>query len=353
MSGKYEAAVLPEEAYDEWDRLVAESPEGSPYSTAAYLDVLCRCAGGRFRVLGVRHGQELVGGVALYERDDLAGTYVQPRLLLYYNGLVLRDYDTRYPSRRTSRHLGIMDELARALDERGYAAVELRCRSPRRDLRPFLRRGWSTEPSYSYVVPLEEVDALWDRVEQNLRRLVERAEDEGLSFTEDDDFDAYFRMHREVHERKGAPLYLPREAYARYVADLREAGIARLFHARLADGRSVAAQLVLAGDHPVTHTVSAAAEGDHQDTGANPFLRWKVFRALAGDGYRGNDLTDASLNSVTRFKSQLGGDLELNMVLRAPARSLHRLHRWGRRAYWRGRDRLSGAVRQALDGGDG
>lgn len=352
MSGKYEAVTLGEEAYDDWDRLVAESPEGSPYSTAAYLDVLCRCGGGRFRVVGVLHGEELCGGVALYERDALAGTYVQPRLLLYYNGLVLRDYDTRYPSRRSSRHLGIMDALSGAMTREGYAAVELRCRHPRRDVRPFLRRGWSAAPSYSYVVPLGDLDRQWDRVEQNLRRLVERAESEGLSITEDDDFDSYFRMHREVHERKGAPLYLPREAYRRFVREVREIGIGRLYHARLAGGRSVAAQLVLAGEHPTTHTISAAAEGDRQDTGANPFLRWEVFRALADEGYRGNDLTDASLNSVTRFKSQLGGDLEMSLVLRSPVRPLLGLQRRWSERYWRGRDWLSGAIRRG-SGGEG
>lgn len=343
---KYDAHLLGEEAYDEWDGVVARSPEGSVYSTAAYLDILCRCAGGRFRILGVRHGDELVGGIALYECEALAGVYVQPRLLLYYNGIVLRDYDTRYPSRRTARHLGMMDALADELERQGYAAVALRCRSPRSDLRPFLARGWSVDPSYSYVARLEDPESLWERVDQNLRRLVERAEEEGLHLTEDGDFDAYFRMHLEVHERKGAPLYLPRDAYSRYVAYLRESGLGRLYHARLPGGRSVAAQLVLTGDHPITHTVSAAAEGDHQETGANPFLRWRVFRALAEDGYAGNDLTDAALNSVTRFKSQLGADLELNPVLRAPSHPLFRLQRWSERAYWKARGRAAGAVRR-------
>jgi len=346
--GKYEVSTLSEETYDEWDGVAARAPEGSVYSTAAYLDLLCRCAGGRFSVVGVRHGQELVGGVALYEREALAGTFVQPRLLLYYNGVVLRDYDTRYPSRRTARHLGMMEALAEALEGRGYAAIELRCRSPRSDLRPFLERGWTSDPSYSYVARLDDTERLWDQVDQNLRRLIERAEEEDLRVTEDDDFGAYFRMHREIHERKGAPLYLPREAYERYVDGLRRAGLGRLYHARLPNGRSVAAQIVLTGDHPVTHTVSAAAEGEHQDTGANPYLRWRVFRALAEDGYEGNDLTGAALNSVTRFKSQLGAELEMNPVLRSPARSLFRLQRWSHEAYWRVRDRASGVARRAL-----
>jgi hypothetical protein len=57
---------------------------------------------------------------------------------------------------------------------------------------------------------------------------------------------------------------------------------------------------------------------DYSRLGASAFLRWRGFEALAGLGYEANDLTDAALNSVTHFKSQLGGSLETALVLRAP-----------------------------------
>ena len=73
----------------------------------------------------------------------------------------------------------------------------------------------------------------------------------------------------------------------------------------------------------MTHTVSAAADAERQKSGSNPFLRWSVFEHLAAQGYAANDLTDASLGSVARFKSQLGGDLAMSFVARgrAPSRT--------------------------------
>jgi hypothetical protein len=62
--------VLGESKFGAWARLVAESPDGSIYSLPEYLAVLCRCAGGRFRILGARLGDELAGGVAVYECDS-------------------------------------------------------------------------------------------------------------------------------------------------------------------------------------------------------------------------------------------------------------------------------------------
>lgn len=342
-------AALAPEAYAEWDAFVAASPDGAIYATAAYLDVLCGAAGGRFRILAARRGDELAGGVALYERTSALGTYVSPRLLLYYNGLVLRRYDTKYPSQQTSRDVETLGALAAALDAARYAHVMLKNREPVTDLRPFVERGWTVRPSWSYLVPLADPSALWQRMEQNLRRLVTRCEQrDGLRCVEDDDFDTFFRLHQLTLGRKGVGAYLPRSAFGAYVARLRAAGLARLYHARLPEGRAVASQLVLLDGHPVTHTVSAAGDPEFNKLGAQAFLRWKVFEALGAAGYRGNDLTDAALNAVTHFKAQLGGDLALSLVLTAPGR---RAYRWASAAQalaWRARAWAGRRVRPAL-----
>jgi hypothetical protein len=48
---------------------------------------------------------------------------------------------------------------------------------------------------------------------------------------------------------------------------------------------------------------------------------------LAALGYKANDLTDATLNPVTHFKSQFGGTLEQSLVVQSPQ---SRRYRWGR-----------------------
>jgi GNAT acetyltransferase-like protein len=313
-----EAVVLAESDFGAWVRLVSESPDGSVYSLPEYLDVLCRAAGGRFHVLAVRHGGELVGGVALYERDSSFGPYVAPRRLLHYNGLVLRRFGTRYPSEQTARHLRAMAALAEALARRGYARATLSCQSSVLDVRALVAAGWTATPQYTYVVDIRDKERLWSRIEQNLRRLIRRCEREGIGVSEDDDFDAFYRLHEETMKRVGAERYLPAGAFHRYFDALRAAGLCRLFHARRPDGRVLASQLVLLGRGDLAHTVAAAADPELLQWGASAFLRWKAFVALAEAGFAGNDLTDASLNPVTHFKSQLGGDLRLGLSLDAP-----------------------------------
>jgi Acetyltransferase (GNAT) domain len=337
--------------YPAWHALLARSPDGSIYSQPEYLATLCRAAGGRFRILGVSHGGELAGGVALYERGSGLGSFVAPRTLLYCNGVVLRRYDTKYPSQQTSRDVAAMTALAGRLEAMRYAYVNLRSLGSVTDVRPFLLRGWQAVPSYSYVVPLDDLASQWDRVEHNLRRLVKRCETrDKLQFTDDSDFDAFYRLHVSTLGRRGVGAYLPEPAFRQYFTELHAAGLARLFHARLPDGRSIATQLVLLGPNATSQTVSAAGDEQFLQLGAHAFLRWRAFETLVALGCRSNDLTDAALNPVTHFKSQLGGQLTLSLVLKSPQKPLYRLGSSVTRSVGRIRRGLGRMVRRASGG---
>jgi len=301
---------LNRDEYRLWDDFVAASPDGSPYSATEYLEVLCDVTAAKFEVLAALKNGEIFGGVALYERHSRPGPFVAPRPLLYYNGLVLKDFSGKYPSKQTGHQLEVMSALEESLSRRKYARLSLHNRSTVKDARVFQENGWLIHIAYTYAVPLSDLTSLWDRTEQNLRRLINRCGQQDVRFSADHDFDGFYTLHLETHQRKGTSLYLPYEKFKRYFQRLSSLGMCRLYFARLPEGRPVATQLVLTGKHPVTHSVCAAGDPEFLQWGVNPFLRWKVFEDLAGKGYLANDLTDAALNPVTHFKSQLGADLE-------------------------------------------
>lgn len=310
-----EVRALRADEYPAWNALVAASPTGSIYSTPEYLEVLAAATGGQYTILGAFRGEELAGGIGVYEERHPLGPIISNRLLLYYNGVVVREPASSFPSVRTSRLLEVTGAIADALAARPAVRVVLHNRSTLHDVRAFLSRGWSARPSYTYVVPIHDLTAQWERVEKNFRRMVRRCRDEGITVTEDDDFASFHRLHRELTDRKGAPQYLPEVAFRQYFSTLRAKSLGTLYHARMSDGLVIASQLVLLGAHPVTHTVSAASDGRYLRLGASAFLRWEAFERLAARGYKANDLTDAALNPVTHFKSQFGGTLEATSVV--------------------------------------
>ena len=348
MPWDVDVRTLDSTEYVAWDRFVAAAPGGSIYSLPAYLDALCVAAGGRFRILAASRGPDIVGGVGLYERSSSGGEYVSPRLLLYYNGVVIRQYKTQYPSESTARHVKILTAIEECLGMIRFGSVNLRSRSLH-DARPFLIKGWSVTPSYSYVVSLD-LKSAWTRVEQNIRRLVDRARNEQFTFSDDDDFDAFYDLHTTTLGRRDVGAYLPRREFAAFYATLRRQSLARLYHVRASDGRRAASQLVLLGPHGVSHTVSAGADPEMNKLGATALLRWSAFESLAALGYSGNDLTDAALGSTTHFKSQFGGSLELTLVLQSPRSPRYRLSDGAVTVAWRARASVSEMARRLLRG---
>lgn len=317
---RVQVRTLSESEYGDWRQLVVASEHGSVYALPEYLEALCRATDARYRIVATFLDDQLVGGVPLYERRSRAGPYVANRLLLYYNGIVLKLPPKKWASDRAAMNTLVLGALSESLERFGYAHMQLHNRSTLDDVRPFLQRGWSPSLSYTYVVSLVDLTAQWERVDPNLKRLITRCGRDGVSYREDDDLDALFRLHLQTHQRKGAPLYLPALAFRRFYDEVRKAGLARLGHAVLGD-QVIASQLMLTGPHPVGHIVCAGADEQYLKLGANGFLRWHSFLARQRDGFRAMDLTDAALNPVTRFKSQLGGELTPTWSLeRTPSR---------------------------------
>jgi hypothetical protein len=104
--------------------------------------------------------------------------------------------------------------------------------------------------------------------------------------------------------------------------------------------------LVLLGRHPCSHTVCAGSHATHLPTGVTYLLRWRAFVELAARGYTWNDLTNGSRNPVTKFKEQLGGSLQMNMVLRLRRGASYRIAERSAQRYQRMRARAA----KLLDG---
>lgn len=316
------ARELTEPDFRAWTDMLARSEQGAPYALPGYLSALCAATGATWRIVGAFLNGQLVGGVALYELPSRWGRVVCNRTLLYYNGIVLDLPAKKFHSDRTSQMQLVLAALEQQLRGMGYAQILLHCDASLPDLRPFLANGWQAGVSYTYVVPLTDLPAQWEQVDQNLRRLIKRCERDGVTYREDSEFDSLFRLHLQTHQRKGAPLYLPEPAFRKYFDAANAQGVARLAHA-VYEGKVIASQLMLTGPGRVAHTVCAGADEDYLRMGASAFLRWRSFESLAQMGYQANDLTDAALNPVTRFKSQLGGRLTATLsVSRTDSRPL-------------------------------
>ena len=315
MTGELTIKYLEESEYELWDRFVDDSRHGSIYSQSYFLEAICKAFGTRFRILAVFKNEELVGGIGLHLEPGRYGDMIQLRPLLYYNGPVIKDFESKYPSVTESRQVEVIEVLLGELNGGRYASAELSNTFAFHDLRPFFRHGWQLFPRYTYIVPINDPARHWEQVEQNLRRLISRCERQGFHLEPSDDAGDFYSMHEKTYLRKGVQPYIGRDQFIKLHQALKARGACQIYFAVTPDGRRAAGEVVLMSKHPLTHTWMAGSEPDLLRTGASAFLRWKVFEDLHRRGYAFNDLTDAMNEHVAKFKSQLGGRLENSFVV--------------------------------------
>lgn len=90
MAEQLSVRLLPESDYDRWRRFVASCPSGSIFALPEYLNILCQATGGRFEIVSVFQGSELVGGIALYFEQKRSGLAATRRPLLSYHHIFVR-----------------------------------------------------------------------------------------------------------------------------------------------------------------------------------------------------------------------------------------------------------------------
>lgn len=317
-----------------WDSFIAAAYGGTVYHTASYHRVLAQVTDASAVLLAVTSGSEIVGGIPLLIQNSAAGNFVNNRLLLHYNGLALAprlaigaDNASSYSSER----VGVTQALVSNVSSRGFGSTVLHQEGINFDLRPFHAAGWRSTPTYTYVMPLDpsagaDISNRLKLADKNIRRLVRKAGESGVTVTSDLETTELYRLHTTTAGRKGAPVYLPFDRFDRFIRQLHELGICKVFQARLADGTIVAAEVVMVGPGKDSHAVCAAADSRHQSIGVNPFLRFEVFSQLQAQGAKYNDLTNASLDSVGRFKAELGAELQMNCAVSSPLTSKFKLN---------------------------
>jgi hypothetical protein len=237
------------------------------------------------------------------------------RPLLYYNGLVISDFESKYPSVTSSRQTEVVNAILNELEGGKYASAEMSSTYPFNDFRPFLARGWHLWPRYTYIVPIADLTKQWEHVEQNIRRLISRCEREGMRLELSEDADAFYNLNKNTYLRKGVTPYISQEKFSQLYRSLKGCDACQIYFALTPDGQRAAGQIVLFSKHPTTHTWMAGSDPNFLQSGASAFLRWKAFEDLNKRGYQYNDLTDAMIDKVAKFKSQFGGRLESSFVI--------------------------------------
>jgi hypothetical protein len=299
---------------DRWDRLVAQSPAGTPFHRRAAVDVLAEHANADLHALVGYKGQEPVGVFPVFEKSKgpvSTAFSPPPDLKVSYLGPApcnLAKLKARKRERRHRRFVeGCLDYLER---EVGPRYVHVRVDPDYPDPRPFDWNDFEVTPRYTYVVDLDrDEDDLFAAFSSDARQNVRAADDAAVEVSEggravvDRILDQVAARHREQDK-----TYLVTPEFVGDLYDRLPDGVVRPYAVRV-DGEFAGGMVTLESEDTV-YRWQGGAKPD-ADLPVNDALDWRIMSDAVERGKTGYDLVGANNPRLCRYKAKFAPDLRV------------------------------------------
>ncbi len=304
-----------------WDSFVARSPQANPFAASSWLLNAAPAVGAAVEVWVAAKGDEWIAAVPITHRDRFGARFFLGLPLAAYNSYLYRAATGGHPSRTTTEHLEATQALADGIGRRVLNLNHLLHPSID-DVRPWVWKGWSATPRYTYLLDLTGGLPVTDSV----RRHVRKCQESEMHVVWDWDLDRFWSVFSETKDRQGFGLRMDQQHFSRLADALHEAGIAWMATALTARGEPAAGQIMLSiPETPAVFMWTAGARSAYLSTGVSAWLMLEIAaEAHRSRGHVTWDLCGADLPGVARFKSELGGALCPYFEIRPPVSWLER-----------------------------
>lgn len=289
---------LSPDRYDDWDRFVEQSPQGSVFAKSAYL----KAAEADFRIGVAAKGDAIAGGIVLTKGPF--GTNSNP-MWVKHLGVLLRPVDA-LPANKASTELRIIEAIADAVG--GIAGFDYNFHPDFTNWLPFYWRGFRQETRYTYRIErLGDLDAIQKNADQRVGKNGRKAERAGITIVDDISAEEFYTVHKMTYERQGAKTPYRFDKLQRFTSALKQAGMFRFLAA--VDGQgTIHAVCGLAHDGNCSYLLYNGMNYDVVDQGANSLLVMDAIKRSAGFS-RAFDFEGSMVRPIERFYRGFGGKL--------------------------------------------
>jgi hypothetical protein len=320
----YSTRPLDREECSVWDDLVRKINPGLVFFRSSWLSSMSRAFDADWGVLGLFHGEDLVGGMPLYMLSHWGCKMSIPPLYTPYCGFLFSPISER-AEKLEFQTQALAEILTKALSER-FDFVALVSPPQPMDLRPFYRGGWNVKVLYSHLLELGSEEKLYSKLDSAVKNKLNKAQKLSVAVEEEEDPSLFFPLWELSLRRQGQKPFIIASKFRELFEDLKGGSLVRLFVARL--GADVVASRVAVIDRPLVYDWLAGADSNYFKTGANQLLVWEMIKGFRQEGFSHLDFCGANIPGVADFKSSLGGELVSYYSLSKSFNLKGNLYRW-------------------------
>jgi len=289
----------------EWDAFVADSPQGTFFSTSLWIKMAAAAQGAHPCILGVFEDDRLVAGLTCVEIKRGPFTKMTTPVLTPYGGLIYRPVSgKRYSEGESFNHACADILLSCIADMYSYAFL---VHSPEfTDIRPFTWAGWTEAVRYTYLLELNDPGRIWDLMERRVRTVLRKAEST-LELGGAVDPEHFGELYERIYLDRGKKPPIGSATVRTVLGSLIDAGAADMRTVRDSSG-DVISSMVLVSDARTVYAWISGSLPDRNSTGAFSLLFWDAVRRYSGT-CASLDMVGANIPSISFFKKGFGGQL--------------------------------------------
>lgn len=289
-----------------WDEARGESTHRSFFNSALLIGALNRHLLPVSVVECWRAGK-LIGGCWGWKRSEKGIHRIQTPPSVGHGTIWIRDGGLK-PAKAQSLYRDVGEALAPWLAQQ-FDTIQL-CAAPEyANLQAFSGHGWNIIPKETHRLTLLKPDILWDSIDGQARRQIQKAERQGITVELSDDIKALEETARALESRRGIN-YPPLQGFlGEVMSSIRERDNGRLLIARDPAG-DAAASLLFTWEGELAYLFLGAVTEKHAPTGANSLITWEAIKWLAEhQSVKQLDLYGSMPTDVGQFKKRFNGEM--------------------------------------------
>jgi hypothetical protein len=189
--------------YSQWDIFVDQSPQGAVFCYSWWLEAITKS---NFKILAIIENDKIVAGIPL-ALDSQNKINIPP--LTRTLGVLYKKQEYQSKRKQTSTERKWLSELLKHMPLDNF--VQMCMHHNFTDWLPFRWNGFMQTTRYTYIINYESrrVDDLWNNLEQENRRIIKRANENGIRIEITDDFDLIYQYQSLSYERQGFKFRIP------------------------------------------------------------------------------------------------------------------------------------------------
>ncbi len=294
---------LEETEYDEWDKLVEESPQGTIFHESSWIKALTEDYG----IYGYFKNGKLSAGIPFVRSKLKLGIKKlhSPPSTPYF-GIVYKENKGKYVT-NLSDEKSISMAIIKKLKEE-FDSITISFSPFVIDIQPFIWEGFSCNVKYTYMIQIHDLDLVWNDMDAKRRNDIVKAEKDGVYIEPSDDFEQTIELVKKTFDRQRKQVNFISTAII-YNNMLSDKGRCKSFLARDNSGKAIGAVYII-WDQKRSYYLFGGYDSEEKHHGASAMATWEAIKFTKNVlGLNCFDFEGSMIPAIETYFRKFGGEL--------------------------------------------